>query len=165
VATDEADSDFATFYRLRKDPVYRAVLLATKQPERAEDAVAEAFTKAYSNWARVSHHPAPTAWVIRSALNSFRSGWRVWRRELPEMPDVAPAALPDPGLEADLLLLIWRLPARQREVVALRLLADLDTRQTAAVLGISPKTVTVHLHRALGQLRAALGGSEYEEYA
>jgi RNA polymerase sigma factor (sigma-70 family) len=162
VATDEADSDFATFYRLRKDPVYRAVLLATKQPE---DAVAEAFTKAYSNWARVSHHPAPTAWVIRSALNSFRSGWRVWRRELPEMPDVAPAALPDPGLEVDLLLLIWRLPARQREVVALRLLADLDTRQTAAVLGISPKTVTVHLHRALGQLRAALGGSEYEEYA
>jgi RNA polymerase sigma-70 factor (ECF subfamily) len=165
VATDEADSDFATFYRLRKDPVYRAVLLATKQPERAEDAVADAFTKAYSNWARVSRHPAPTAWVIRSALNSFRSGWRVWRRELPEMPDVALAVLPDPGLEADLLLLIWRLPARQREVVALRLLADLDTRQTAAVLGISPKTVTVHLHRALGQLRAALGGSEYEEYA
>jgi RNA polymerase sigma factor (sigma-70 family) len=165
VATEQADSDFATFYRLHKDSVYRAVLLATKQPERAEDAVADAFTKAYGNWARVSHHPAPAAWVIRSALNSFRSGWRVWRRELPEMPDVAVAVPPDPGLESDLLLLIWRLPARQREVVALRLLADLDTRQTAAVLGISPKTVSVHLHRALGQLRAALDGSGYEEYA
>ena len=165
MATEPADSDFATFYRLRKDPVYRAVLLATKQPERAEDAVAEAFTKAYSNWARVSQHPAPTAWVIRSALNSFRSGWRVWRRELPEPPDVVAAVPPDPGLEADLLLLIWRLPARQREVVALRLLADLDGAQAAAVLGISPKTVSVHLHRALGQLRASLVGSEYEEYA
>ena len=165
MATEPADSDFATFYRLRKDPVYRAVLLATKQPERAEDAVAEAFMKAYSNWARVCQHPAPTAWVIRSALNSFRSSWRVWRRELPEPPDVVAAVPPDPGLEADLLLLIWRLPARQREVVALRLLADLDSGQTAAVLGISPKTVSVHLHRALGQLRASLVGSEYEEYA
>jgi RNA polymerase sigma factor (sigma-70 family) len=165
VASERADSDFATFYRVQRDPVYRAVLLATKQPERAEDAVAEAFMKAYGNWARVSHHPAPAAWVIRSALNSFRSGWRVWRRELPELPDVAAAVPPDPGLESDLLLLIWRLPARQREVVALRLLADLDTRQTAAVLGISPKTVTVHLHRALGRLRAALDGTEYEEYA
>jgi RNA polymerase sigma factor (sigma-70 family) len=165
VATTHANADFATFYRLEKDAVYRAVLLATKQPERAEDAVAEAFTKAYGNWARVSRHPAPNAWVIRSALNSFRSGWRVWRRELPDIPDVAVAALPDPGLESDLLLLIWRLPARQREVVALRLLADLDTRQTAAVLGISPKTVTVHLHRALNQLRVALSGSDREEYA
>jgi RNA polymerase sigma-70 factor (ECF subfamily) len=165
VASERADSDFATFYRLHKDPVYRAVLLATKQPERAEDAVAEAFTKAYSNWARVSKHPAPKAWVIRSALNSFRSGWRVWRRELPELPDVAAAVPPDPGLESDLLVLIWRLPARQRAVVALRVLADLDTRQTAVVLGISPKTVTVHLHRALGQLRAALDGTEFEEYA
>ena len=136
MATEPADSDFATFYRLQKDPIYRAVLLATRQPERAEDAVAEAFTKAYGNWARVSRHPAPAAWVIRSALNSFRSGWRV-----------------------------WRLPARQREVVALRLLADLDTRQTAAVLGIAPKTVTVHLHRAVGRLRAGLEGSAYEEYA
>jgi RNA polymerase sigma factor (sigma-70 family) len=165
VATEPADSDFATFYRLHKDPVYRAVLLATKQPERAEDAVAEAFTKAYGNWARVSRHPAPAAWVIRSALNSFRSGWRVWRRELPDIPDIAMAVPPDPGLEADLLLLVWRLPARQREVVALRLLADLDTRQTAAVLGIAPKTVTVHLHRAVGRLRAGLEGSAYEEYA
>jgi RNA polymerase sigma factor (sigma-70 family) len=163
VASDE--SDFVTFYRLRKDAVYRAVLLATKQPERAEDAVAEAFTSAYRNWARVSRHPVPVAWVIRSALNSFRSGWRAWRRELPDVPDVSAAIPPDPGLEADLLLLVWRLPARQREVVALRLLADLDTRQTAAVLGISPKTVTVHLHRALGQLRAALSGTEYEAYA
>jgi RNA polymerase sigma factor (sigma-70 family) len=165
VASEQPASDFATFYRLHKDAVYRAVLLATKQPERAEDAVADAFTKAYSNWARVSHHPAPAAWVIRSALNSFRSGWRIWRRELPEIPDVTAAVPPDPGLDSDLLLLIWRLPARQREVVALRLLADLDTRQTAGVLGISPKTVTVHLHRALAQLRAALGGAEDEEYA
>jgi RNA polymerase sigma factor (sigma-70 family) len=165
VASQQPASDFATFYRLHKDPVYRAVLLATKQPERAEDAVADAFTKAYSHWAQVSLHPAPAAWVIRSALNGFRSAWRVWRRELPEIPDVTAAVPPDPGLDSDLLLLVWRLPARQREVVALRLLADLDTRQTAAVLGISPKTVTVHLHRALGQLRAALDSSEHEQYA
>lgn len=46
-----------------------------------------------------------------------------------------------------------RLPARQREVVALRLLLDLDTTTTAGMLGMSPGTVATHLHRALAALR------------
>lgn len=158
-------SDFAEFYRTSKDAVYRSVLFATRQPERAEDAVAEAYTRAYANWSRVSAHPAPIAWVARTALNHFRSGWRIWRREGPEVPDVIAIRPPATGIEPDLLELLWHLPKRQREVIALRVLADLDTRQTAAVLGIAPKTVTVHLHRALLSLRTSLRGSEYEEYA
>ena len=41
-----------------------------------------------------------------------------------------------------------RLPARQRQVVALRLFLDLDTARTAQVLGIAPSTVKAHLARA-----------------
>jgi DNA-directed RNA polymerase specialized sigma24 family protein len=48
---------------------------------------------------------------------------------------------------------LMRLPARQRQVVALRLVLDLDTAQTAAVLGISPNTVMAHMARALTALR------------
>jgi DNA-directed RNA polymerase specialized sigma24 family protein len=33
---------------------------------------------------------------------------------------------------------------------------DLDTETTAATLGISPGTVSVHLHRALAALRTQL---------
>ena len=81
------------------------------------------------------------------------------------MPEVVAPTPPSLRLEPELLGLLWRLPTRQREVVALRILADLDTKHTAAVLGIAPKTVTVHLHRALQSLRAALQGSDYEELA
>jgi DNA-directed RNA polymerase specialized sigma24 family protein len=46
-----------------------------------------------------------------------------------------------------------RLPARQRQVIALRVFLDLDTARTAQVLGIAPGTVTAHLARATAALR------------
>jgi DNA-directed RNA polymerase specialized sigma24 family protein len=47
-------------------------------------------------------------------------------------------------------------PARQRQVVALRLVLDLDTGRTAEVLGVAPGTVQAHLGRAMAALRADL---------
>jgi RNA polymerase sigma-70 factor (ECF subfamily) len=40
--------------------------------------------------------------------------------------------------------------------VALRVFLDLDTQQTAETLGISANTVSVHLFRAVAQLRERL---------
>jgi DNA-directed RNA polymerase specialized sigma24 family protein len=48
------------------------------------------------------------------------------------------------------------LPARQWQVVALRLFLDLDTDRTANVLGIAPGTVQAHLGRAIAALREDL---------
>lgn len=157
---------FAEFYGARKDGVYRAVLLATRRPAEAEDAVADAFARACERWDRLQIHPDPTAWVMRTAMNRFVSGWRRWRREQPDPPDV-PVLVPDEARSLDpfLLRLLWRLPQRQREVVALRVLADLDARATAAALGIAPGTVGVHLSRALAALRYGLAGTDYEEAA
>ncbi len=61
-------------------------------------------------------------------------------------------------LPFDSLLLnaLAALPDRQRECVALRVLLDLSTEQTAEVLGIAPGTVTTHLHRGLATLRRDL---------
>jgi RNA polymerase sigma factor (sigma-70 family) len=52
------------------------------------------------------------------------------------------------------MAVLLRLPARQRQVIALRLFLDLDTAQTARTLGIAPGTVTAHLTRAIATLRA-----------
>jgi RNA polymerase sigma factor (sigma-70 family) len=158
-------ADFADFYEASKDAIYRSVVLATRQPDRAEDAVSDAFAKAYQNWPQLREHPSPMAWVVRTALNSFRSSWRIWSREVSEAPDVVAIAPPARSLDPDLAKAIWHLPRRQRQVIALRVLADLDTNHTAAALGIAPKTVTVHLHRALAALRSALETSEWERYA
>jgi RNA polymerase sigma factor (sigma-70 family) len=158
--------DFGSFYAMSKDPVYRAVLLATRRPDHAEDAVADAFMRACERWETLATHPNPTAWVVRTAMNRFVSGWRIWRREEREMPDLMPL-VPEESRSLDPFLLrqLWQLPERQRQVVALRVLADLDTRSTAAALGIAEGTVGVHLMRALERLRLALAGTDYEEVA
>jgi RNA polymerase sigma-70 factor (ECF subfamily) len=48
------------------------------------------------------------------------------------------------------------MPARQRQVVALRLREQLTTIEIARRLGISPRTVEVHIARATKALREQL---------
>src|SRR5215469_10680865 len=134
--------DFAEFYRRSKDECLFTVLLSVGERDVAQELVAEAFARAWASWRTVSRHPAPRAWVVRTALNANISRWRRRRREVP---------VPDPGSVADLpaastgadgsvdpriMAALLRLPSRQRQVVALRLFLDLGTDRTAQVLGI-----------------------------
>jgi DNA-directed RNA polymerase specialized sigma24 family protein len=65
----------------------------------------------------------------------------------------------DPRIMGALL----RLPDRQRQVVALRLVLDLDTSGTARILGITPNTVMAHMARALAALRSDLAPEPRQE--
>ena len=58
---------------------------------------------------------------------------------------------------------LMRLPARQREVVALRLILGLDTIRTAQALGFAPGTVMAHMGRAMAALRADLQPQTHKE--
>ncbi|MGO9189231.1 MAG: sigma factor-like helix-turn-helix DNA-binding protein [Streptosporangiaceae bacterium] len=154
--------DFAEFYRSSRDDCLRTVVVIVGDQDSAQELVAEAFARACASWRTVSRHPAPAAWVVRTALNLNIARWRRRRREVP---------VPDPGMLADrpaaataaqdpvdpqIMAALLRLPARQRQVVALRLILDLDTRGTAQVLGIAPNTVMAHMARALAALRSDL---------
>ena len=159
----QEQADFAAFYEGSRDDCLRTVLAVVRDVDKAQDLVAEAFARAWASWRRVSRHPAPRAWVVRTALNLGVSSWRRHRRELPLTGHDAPADGPVSGLvDTELTAALQRLPARQRQVVALRIFLDLDTAQTAEVLGIAPGTVTAHLTRALAALRTELAayGSE-----
>src|SRR5580658_6766234 len=161
--------DFAEFYRGSRDKCLRAVLVSVGNQDTAQDLVDEAFARACASWRTVGRHPAPAAWVVRTALNANISRWRRRRREVP---------VPDPGLVADLPAVplashssgdptikaaLMRLPMRQRQVVALRLFLDLDTHRTAQVLGIAPGTVKEHLARAMASLRDDLAHIRKQE--
>jgi hypothetical protein len=84
--------DFAEFHRRSADECLRAVLVSVGDLDTAQDLVDEAFARAWASWRTVSRHPAPTAWVVRTALNTNISRWRRRRREV---------SVPDPGTVAD----------------------------------------------------------------
>lgn len=154
--------DFTEFYRESKDACLFAVLVSTGDQDVAQDLVDEAFARAWASWRSVSRHPAPAAWVVRTALNASVSRWRKRRREvpLPEPGNVAGLAAgqgaADSPLDPRIMAALTRLPARQRQVVTVRLLLDLDTARTAEALGISPSAVKSHLARAIAALRSDL---------
>jgi RNA polymerase sigma-70 factor (ECF subfamily) len=128
----------------------------------AEDLVAEGFARAWARWAKVSQHPAPRAWVLRTALNLRVSWWRRRRRELPQVEaDWVAPPVPGQGIDPSLVAALNRLSTRQREVIVLRVLLDLDTRSTATVLGIAAGTVTAHLSRATDALQRDLADHHY----
>ncbi len=155
-------NDFAEFFGARRDIAFRAVLVAVGDRAAAEDAVAEAFARAYQRWSSVSEHPNPTAWVIRTALNVSHSWWRRRRREVLTADQAEPRSYVAPAsdrIDETLTAAIQALPRRQREVVALRILADLSADETGQLLGIAAATVHVHLHRGLDALRRDLANA------
>jgi RNA polymerase sigma-70 factor (sigma-E family) len=157
-------AQFAEFYQAHRAACLKAVVAGTGDRQGAEDLVAEAFTRAWMSWRKVSRHPAPQAWVVRTALNVRVSMWRRRRREVALADDHDVAVGPDlSSVDATLLEVLRRLPARQREVIALRAFLDLDTETTARVLGIASGTVTAHLSRAVATLRGQLVPAETQE--
>jgi DNA-directed RNA polymerase specialized sigma24 family protein len=167
---------FAEFYAAARDGCLRAVCAAVGDPVQAEELTAEAFARALAHWRKVRQHPAPQAWVVRVALNTHVSWWRKRHREVRWHGDAAgvehaaapggasSGQVPGHGLDGPAMTALRALPRRQREVVALRVILDLDTYATAEALGIAPSTVTVHFHRATAALRAALALQVDEEW-
>lgn len=155
-------AEFSAFYEAGRDECLRIVLLNVGDLALAEDLVAEGFARAWTSWRKVREHPAPRAWVIKTALNAHVSWWRRRRRET-RLDDSAAAGAVRAGgtaradlpasLDRSVVAALRRLPVRQRQVVTLRLLFDLDSETTARALGISGGTVASHLHRAIATLR------------
>ena len=147
-------AEFARFYGDNRDDCLRAITAAVGDAQVAEDLVADAFAKAWASWRTVARHPAPRAWLIRTMLNTRVSWWRRRHREVAfgDHDQIAPAR-GQSGLDQTLLGILQQLPVRQREVVALRLVLDLDTEATAKALGIAEGTVKAHLSRAISTLR------------
>ena len=158
------EQGFAEFFEASWDPCLRAVAASTGDMLLAEDQVAEAFARAWLSWHKVRRHPAPRAWVVRTALNAGASWWRRRGRELPLADhDVAAPGSPGTGLDAAVLTALRRLPGRQREVIVLRVFLDLDIETTARQLGIAPGTVRAHLSRAVTALRHELAHADTTE--
>ncbi|GAA3454150.1 RNA polymerase sigma factor [Dactylosporangium matsuzakiense] len=135
----------------------------------AEDIVAETFLIAYQRRDRLHDGPV-RAWLYGIASNLLRRHRRTETRALrtlartgqdPLVPDVADRAIARADASTarrDLAGVLARLPARQRDVLLLYALADLDYDTIARTLGIPLGSVQSALFRARAKLRAALTG-------
>jgi RNA polymerase sigma-70 factor (sigma-E family) len=120
----------------------------------AEDIAQEACARACIRWRRLDD---PVAWVARVSTNLSFDRWRRLRTVAKHPIDPAAPQPAHDGRRIDLHRALELLPARQRDVVALRYLADLSEAQVAQVLGCALGTVKSHASRGLAALRAELG--------
>ena len=159
-SVETAAPSFAAVAEELLDDVYGYLLYLTKNWAVAEDLTSETFEAAFRKWRRFdSRRGTPRAWLLAiartTALDWFRADARRRRRE--ERADAA-----DPrrdgegrfgeGLSPALEDGLRALTAGEREVVALRIVLDLDSEETARLLGITPTAVSTRLSRALAKL-------------
>lgn len=152
---------FAEAAEQHLDDVYGYLSWFTGDRSAAEELAAETFERALRLWHRFDpKRGSARTWLCQLArtvaLDHFRAERRRTRREelaaTPERVDERFAESLSPELEAALR----SLSAGEREVVALRVLLDLDAGTAARVLGISPTNCTTRLNRALRKLEEAL---------
>ncbi|MEV1009964.1 SigE family RNA polymerase sigma factor [Streptomyces sp. NPDC049881] len=153
-----AREDFASFYHASATRLVAAVYAATGDLGDAEDAVQEAYARAWQRWAALTADGDPTPWVRTVALRLAVSTWRKARNRLRAHdrhgppPDVS-ALAPD---HVALVAALRALPADQRTAVVLHHLLDLPVAQIARETGASEAAVRTRLSRARKALRPRL---------
>lgn len=137
--------------------MYAYLVYLTRDRSLAEDLAADTFEKALRLWRRFDPRRASArTWLCQiartTALDWFRAEERRQRREQRvaepervEMPFIE-------GISPELEAALAALTAGEREVIALRVLLELDGEEAARVLGISSTAVSTRLSRALKKL-------------
>lgn len=155
-----AAPSFAAVAEELLDDVYGYLLYLTKNWALAEDLTGETFETALRRWRKFDpRRGTPRAWLLAiarsTALDWFRADARRRRRE-----ERAEAGEPraegehtfGEGFSPELQEGLRLLTAGEREVIALRVVLELDGESTARLLDITETAVSTRLHRALGKL-------------
>jgi len=162
------DRAFGELVARHQDLVMKLVRRYARVPEEARDLAQQVFLRAVDGWSRSwlrfrgSDLPF-RAWLIRVAVNLGKNHVRQaarWALEpLPEVEPQAPGPLAVDALEAAersrmARALALQLPRRQREVLTLRVDAELSFEEIAVSLGITANNAKVHYHHAVNRLTA-----------
>ena len=147
---------FAAVAEAELDAVHRYLLFLTGNRAVAEDLTGETFEKAFRVWRRFDpRRGSARAWLCKIArgiaLDYFRAEERRRRREARFAQELQEVEEPPYG-EGTIASALDALSPAEREVVALRVLLELDGPTTARVLGISQTACSTRLSRALKRL-------------
>jgi RNA polymerase sigma-70 factor, ECF subfamily len=151
--------------------LYRYARALLRDAPAAEDAVQEAFERAFTALGKYPQERVEALslrpWLYRITLNVIRNAWRHSRRELSvagtlegtgerfgEVPGLAAGAEREAWL--DTLEVLGRLSERQRVAVTLRYLEDLPYAEIAEATGWPENTCKTLVRRGIRRLSALL---------
>jgi RNA polymerase sigma-70 factor (ECF subfamily) len=99
-----------------------------------------------------------SSWIFAIARNECKQHWRKSGREIPLDEKIHDVAEVSSGIENKILVdeILNQLPNDDQELIRLRYIADLSTREIAKVLNINPVVARVRLHRAIVLARKCL---------
>lgn len=144
------------------DDVLRLCTAYLGQRQLAEDAFQETFVKAWRNLPSFRGECQVKTWLSRIAVNTcrdmLRTGWlRMWRvsRPVEELENLAAPEMASPSPVRDAVL---ALPGKYREAVVLYYYQNMNIREIAQLLRLSPNSVSTRLRRARAQLQKQLKG-------
>lgn len=156
---NSSDPEFDRLFHAEFPAVVRTVFLICHDYHRAQDLTQDAFVELLGNWDRVAGFERLGAWVRRVAIRLAVRSVRRDALRLRAERAASTAPLTEPG-DLDVLDAVKTLPVQQRAAVVLFYFEDAAVNEIADLLGCSPATARVHLHRARARLGQLLGDEE-----
>ena len=154
----DRDEDFQWLFATEYAAVVRATYLVLHDHAVSEEITQDAFVQVLRHWSKVRDYESPGAWVRRVAIRlAIRHARREQRRSVLSRAATTDASAhePDHG-DAELLEAIRHLSPQQRAVVVLFYYEDRPMTEIAEIVGCSPATGFVHLHKARRRLASLL---------
>jgi RNA polymerase sigma-70 factor (ECF subfamily) len=177
-AQENAAQEFSAVVAKHRLQIFRFLLSSTRDVDLAETLTQDCFLKAHRNWSSFRGESSAMTWLMRIAINLQKDHWRnrrmqFWRQTQTHSVDLNEASewLPSGERSAEEQLLakervgqvglaVERLSERQRTVFLLRYVEEMELSEIARATGLSEGTVKAHLSRAVGRVRAELGGKQ-----
>jgi RNA polymerase sigma-70 factor (ECF subfamily) len=155
-------SAFADLYDTHVEAVYRYILYRVREPSDAEDLTSDVFTRAFANIHRYRWQGKSfLAWLYTIARNAVTDRRRRQRPTV-DLENAFGLAEDGPtahehavrGEEVDALRgAVKHLTTEQQEVLVLRFVENMSSRQVANMLGKNEGAIRALQFRALGRLR------------
>ena len=141
--------EFTAFYAASFQRLVGQLYAMTGDQPEAQDAVQEAFVRAWARRGEIDRNGAPEAWIRVTAWRVAASRWRRAREgarlgSLAAPPESTAGPTPDRVAFIDALR---KVPAEQRRALVLYHLCDLTVDQVAAETGVRAGTVKARLAR------------------
>jgi RNA polymerase sigma-70 factor, ECF subfamily len=164
-APEGAPREFDSFAREQRRALVAFAWTLTGDVGLAEDVAQDALHATWQAWDREGGLRHPEAWARQVVANRAADRVRRAGRERRALGLVG--ARPDPTVDMpttdhEFWDAVRSLPGRQAQAIALHYLEDRPVAEIAEILGCSPATVKVHLHRGRRALADALSPATEE---